>query len=115
MLDPSQLAAKKQQPSEDSNTKATSPAIVIMEEANSGVKSEANLPENAPSDKTRAEQNVTPTPKVRTTPKNPRKKPKTAGSGKGSQVNHGILLFYSVLVKVIRLSNRKIYEKFKET
>ena len=87
MLDPSQLAAKKQQPSEDMNAKATSPAIVISEEANSGRRSEGNLPENAACDTTRGEQNATPTPKVRTTPKNMRKKPKspkTVLSGKGS-------------------------------
>ena len=109
MLDPSQLAAKKQQPSEDMNSKATSHAIVIVEEANSGVKSEGNISESAPCDKTREEQNLTPTPKVRTTPKNLRKKPKTtgSGSGKGSYVKHGILQFYSVLVKVIRLPKAK--------
>ena len=82
MLDPSQLAAKKQQPSEETNAKATSPAIVIVEEANSNAKSDGNLTENVPSDTSRREQNATPTPRVRT-PKNTRKKPKSTSTGAG--------------------------------
>ena len=81
MLDPSQLAAKKQQPSDD--MKATSPAIVIVEEASSGAKSAGNIAENTACDTTRREQNTTPTPKARTTPKNHRKKPKTSSAGPG--------------------------------
>ena len=81
MLDPSQLAAKKQQPSDD--MKATSPAIVIVEEASSGAKSAGNIAENATRDASRGEQNATPTPKARTTPKNHRKKPKTTSAGSG--------------------------------
>ena len=81
MLDPSQLAAKKQQPSDD--MKATSPAIVIVEEASSGAKSAGNMAENATCDASRGEQNATPTPKARTTPKNHRKKHKTTSAGSG--------------------------------
>ena len=92
MLDPTQLAAKKQ-PSED----MTSPAIVIVEEAaghslatdgnnlETGGHTRGNIPENASGDASRAEQ-VTPTPKARTTPKNMRKKQKGVPAGKYSSI-----------------------------